>query len=393
MAEVISVVDTEGNEYFEVDYLAQDIVYKEVSNKNFRSDNVPSILKPYLVSRKFIVERTFNSTYLQFGSGNSADSNVVAEPQTVALDLFGKSYVTDTTFDPSRLTKNENFGLVPYNTVLTVVYRATNPINSNTAAGTITQVAAANFEFEDEAILTDATTRTVINSLEVMNELPIMGDVSRPSTSEIKRRIYDTFPTQNRAVTQADYENVTYRMPAKYGSILRCSAQKDPTALKRNVNLYVISQDPQEKLIATNATIKQNLKTWLDNYRMINDTIDILDPFIINIGINFVIKIRSGADKYTALDDAFNALSEMYSAPFFIGEALYISDIYSALKEVSGVLDVEKVLIVNRLGSNYADVEFDINKNISPDGGYLIVPKNAILEIKYPAADIKGKVK
>ena len=393
LTEIISVVDTEGNEYFEVDYLAQDIVYKEMSNKNFKNDNVPSILKPYLVSRKFTVERTSTNTYLQFGSGKSGETNVIANPQSVALDIFGKDYVTDTTFDPSRLTKNENFGLVPYNTTLTILYRATNPLNSNAAAGAVREVTSGRFEFADETVLVAETRVSVVNSLEVMNETPIMGDVDRPTTSEIKRRIYDTFPTQNRAVTQADYENVAYRMPAKFGSILRCSAQKDPSALKRNVNLYVISQDPQGKLAKTNATIKTNLKTWLDNYRMINDTIDILDPYIINIGINFVIRIKVGAEKYTVLDEAVDKIAEMYNAPFFIGEPLYISDIYSSLKDVSGVLDVEKVMITNKTGANYSAVEFDINKNMAPDGGYIVVPKNAILELKYPEADVKGKVK
>ena len=157
--------------------------------------------------------------------------------------------------------------------------------------------------------------------------------------------------------------------------------------------LYIISQNPQGKLAKTNATIKTNLKTWLDNYRMINDTIDILDPYIINIGINFVIRIKAGAEKYTVLAEAIDKIAEMYNSPFFIGEPLYVSDIYSSLKDVSGVLDVEKVMITNKTGANYSAVEFDINKNMSPDGGYIVVPKNAILELKYPEADVKGKVK
>ena len=91
VSEIISVFDSEGNEYFEVEYLAQDIVYKEVSNKNHKNDNVPSIIKPYLVSRKFVVEREADATFLQFGSGKANESDVVANPQTVALDTFGKS--------------------------------------------------------------------------------------------------------------------------------------------------------------------------------------------------------------------------------------------------------------------------------------------------------------
>ena len=128
-AEIISVYDSEGNEYFEVDYLSQDMVFKEFTNKNFKNDNVPSIIKPYLVSRKFVVVNERFETFLQFGSGKEGDSDVVASPQSVALNIFGKSYTSDTTFDPTRLTKTENFGIVPTNTTLTVTYRAINPIN------------------------------------------------------------------------------------------------------------------------------------------------------------------------------------------------------------------------------------------------------------------------
>jgi len=103
IAEIISVFDSQGNEYFEVDYLAQDMVLKEIANTNYKSDNVPSVIKPYLVSRKFVVERDATRTYLQFGSGKEGESDVVADPQSVAIDTYGKSYITDTTFDPTRL--------------------------------------------------------------------------------------------------------------------------------------------------------------------------------------------------------------------------------------------------------------------------------------------------
>tara|TARA_R100000664_G_scaffold27396_1_gene38022 strand:+ start:10110 stop:11906 length:1797 start_codon:yes stop_codon:yes gene_type:complete len=393
IAEIISVVDAEGNEYFEVDYLSQDMVYKEITNKNFKNDNVPSILKPYLVSRKFVVERMRNEVYIQFGSGKTGGSDIVADPQSVALDIFGKTYTTDLTFDPSRLSQNESLGIVPSDTTLTIVYRSISATRGNTAVGSINLVRNAVFEFDNQQALTTSAVSDIRNSLEVTNEEPIMGNVSNPSSAEIKRRVFDTFPTQNRAVTQADYENVTYRMPAKFGSVLRCSAQKDPSALKRNINLYVISQDNENKLVVTNSTIKNNLKTWLNHYRMLNDTIDIKDPFIINLGINFSIKVQAGAEKYSVLQEAIDKLKSQYRNSFFIGEPLYISDIYSGLKEVNGVLDVEKVLLSNRVGSDYSSVAFNINDNMSPDGGMLVVPKNAILEIKYPEIDIKGKVK
>jgi len=393
VAEIISVVDSDGNDYYEVDYLSQDIVFKEVANNNFKNDNVPSIIKPYLVSRKFVVERDRNNTYLQFGSGKAGETNVVADPQNVALDIYGKSYVTDITFDPTRLTRNENFGIVPSNTTLTVVYRTNNSANSNVAVGALNQVATAEMDFANRAQLVNSTIQTVINSLEVTNETPIVGDVSTTTSSELKRRIYDTFPTQNRAVTQADYENVVYRMPGKFGSVKRVSVQRDPDSLKRNLNMYVISQDRYNKLIQTNSTIKTNVKTWINHYRMINDTVDILDPYIVNLGIEFVVKAQIGVDKFEVLNSCVNSLRALYKDPFFIGESIRITEIYRQLNQVRGVLDVVKVKLTNKTGANYADTVLDINKNLSPDGTYLAVPKNVIVEIKFPQTDIRGKVR
>jgi hypothetical protein len=393
IVEIISVFDTEGNEYFEVDYLAQDMIYKELENKNFQDDNVPSILKPMLVSRKFVVERSNGNVILQFGSGEEGASNVIANPQNVAMDIFGKTYVTDTTFDPTRISKNSNFGIVPSNTTLMIAFRTTNPQNSNVATKAINTVSNSNFQFVDPNTLSVALTNTVQASLEVSNETPIVGNVSNPSAGEIKRRIFDTFPTQNRAVTQADYENLAYRMPAKFGSVKRVSCQKDQDSLKRNLNMYIISEDSFGKLTPTNSTIKNNLKTWLSNYRMINDTIDILDPYIINLGIEFVIKVPAGTDKNAALESAYKTLKEKFSEGFFIAEQLYISDVYSELKKDPRILDVVKVKIVNKTSGQYSSAAFNVDKNLSPDGSYLMAPQNAVFEIKFPDADIKGKVR
>tara|TARA_Y100000310_G_scaffold114691_1_gene113216 strand:- start:993 stop:2789 length:1797 start_codon:yes stop_codon:yes gene_type:complete len=392
VAEIISITDSEGNEYYEVDYLAQDMVLKEIANTNYKNDNVPSILKPLLVSRKFVVERLRASTFLQFGSGKTGESNVVADPQSVAVEIFGKNYVTATTFDPTRLSRNDSLGMVPSNTTLNIIYRVTNPANSNIGSGMLNAVSNAKMNFTNMQKLTNSTVQTVVDSLEISNEEPIIGNVTAPTPAEIKRRIFDTFPTQNRAVTQADYENVVYRMPAKFGSIKRVSAQKDPNSLKRNLNLYVVSEDSQGKLILSNSSIKDNIKTWLNQYRMINDTVDILDPYILNIGIQFTIKAAVATNKFTLLDDAVNTLANKYSSPLYIGEPFYISDIYSELKNVKGILDVLSVILVNKTGANYSASNISINENLSPDGSYLVVPGNALVEIKFPSTDIRGKV-
>tara|TARA_R110000824_G_scaffold75835_8_gene192285 strand:- start:2043 stop:3764 length:1722 start_codon:yes stop_codon:yes gene_type:complete len=393
LSEIISVFDDQGNEFFEVQHLSQDLIYREIPNDNYKNDNVPSIMKPLLVSRKFMIIRERSGVFMQFGSGNAAESNVIASPQDLAMDIFGKDYITDTSFDPTKLSKNINYGIVPSDTTLTVFYRTTNPANSNVSAGGVNKVGSVFMEFKDLTNLATSKTKTVEQSIEVTNESPIVGSVSMPGSDEIKRRIFDTFPTQDRAVTQADYENLAYRMPGKFGAIKRVSVQKDPDSIKRNLNMYVISEDKFGKLIKANTVIKNNLKTWINHYRMINDTVDIIDPYIINIGIEFVVKVIRQNDKNLALDAAITALNSVYSQGFFIGEHLEITDIYSILKSVGAILDVLSVRVVNKVGSQYSNVQFSVDKNLSPEGGRLICPRNAIFEIKFSDVDIKGKVR
>ena len=393
ITEIISVFDSQGKQYYEVEYLAQDMVYKEIPNSNYENDNVPSLIKPFFVSRKFIVEFFNDRATLQFGSGNSAESDIIANPQNLVANVFGKKYVTDTTFDPTRISKNQTFGIVPSSTTLVVTYRTTNPLNSNVASGGVNSVGVPFFEFKNLQALNTTKVQEIIQSLEVTNEEPIAGDVTYPSSGEVKRRIFDTFPTQNRAVTQADYENICYRMPATYGAIKRASVQRDADSQKRNLNLYVLSEDINGNLITANSTIKNNLKTWINNYRMINDTVDILDPYIINFGIQFVVKAKEVADKFITLESCVSALADHYREIGFIGEPLYISDIYHVLKDVDSVLDVLKVKIVGKTGGEYSTSTINIDKNFSPDGSYVIVPKNAIVELKFPETDIVGKIK
>ncbi len=393
ISEIISVFDSDGNEYFEVENLSQDTVFKRLSNSNYKNDNVPSVLKPLLVNRKFVTIFDSNGVSLQFGSGDELAGDAIAEPQSVAIEIFGKSYVTDTSFDPSTLVSNKYYGIVPQNTTLTVLYRQTNPVNSNVAANSINNVASRIVEFEDVSVLAAPSVAAVRTSIEVTNETPIAGNVSNPTSAEIKQRIYDTFPTQNRAVTQRDYENLVYRMPSNFGSIKRCSVQKDPDSQKRNLNVYVVSESPEGKLENTNNTIKENIKTWLNHYRMINDTVDILDTFIINLGINFVVKPETNANKFKVLNDCVNALAKEFSTPFFVGEPILMSKIFNILNNVPGVNDTVKVQLVNKQGSNYSNVFLSINENMSPDGDSLVCPKNAIFEIKFPQVDIKGKLR
>ena len=308
------------------------------------------------------------------------------------LQLNGRDYVTDKSFDPYRLLKTDKFGVAPANTALTIRYRTNTASNVNAAAGSVTKVVAPLIEFTNRGDLLDSKVNEIIASLESFNEEPIVGDSRLPSSEEIRRRTIDFFATQNRAVTQLDYEALVYAMPEKFGSVKRCRIIRDPDSLRRNLNLYLISENTRGKLTQTNTTIKENVKTWLSRNKMISDTIDILDAKIVNIGIDFEVVVDEESNKFQVLSDCNQAVRRMFSVTPYIGEPLYITDIFSALNSVSGVVDTKSVKVKRKLGSNYSTVRFDVEEALSGDGRYISVPKNVILEIKFPDADIKGAI-
>jgi len=308
------------------------------------------------------------------------------------LDMFGRDYITDTSFDPSKLLDTDKFGVAPSNTNIDITFRTVTAANANASVGTITKVGNTFVEFANDLLLEAGKRSDVVNSFEVYNEEPIIGDVSLPTTAELKRRTLDHFATQNRAVTQKDYEAVTYAMPERYGAIRRCKIVRDLDSVKRNLNLYVLGEDSDGNLASANNTVKNNLKTWLNQYKMMNDTIDIMDAKIINIQIEYTIVATHDSNKFDVLQATQDALKEKYANPTYIGEPFYISDIQTTLNKVEGVSDVKRVKVTQKVGGNHADFRFDIKANTSPDGRYIIMPQNVAFEIKFPDSDIKGTV-
>ncbi|HIJ11145.1 TPA: hypothetical protein HA278_03760, partial [Candidatus Woesearchaeota archaeon] len=398
VTEIVSVIDLEGHEYFGVDFLSQNVVYRAIANRS--DDTALSILKPFVVPRRFIVDRDKTRMHLQFGAGQEADlsqDNQIADPSSVILQMHGKNYITDEAFDPAKLIASDNFGVAPSNTDLRIIYRANSSSDVNASAGSVNQVVAPKLEFSDPTVLSLAQMLSVRSSIEIDNEEPIVGDVALPKTPELKRRIYGTFAAQNRAVTTQDYESMVYQMPPKYGAIKRVSVVRDPDSLKRNLNMYVISEDDSANLVQTNDVIKRNLKTWLIKNKMIQDTIDILDARVVNFGIDYTIVGAldgSNNDKFSILSRCQRALERHFERKLEIGEAFWITDIYKALNAVDGVVDTTFVKIIAKTGGAYSDTRFNIAENMSADGRYVNVPKNVIFEVLLPdSTDIKGVVK
>jgi hypothetical protein len=393
VTEVISAVDNEGHEYYEVDYLAQDVIYKEV--KNTDSTTVTSLLKPFPVPRRFTLERTIDNTYLQFGFGSEDQitNDTVVDPSQIVLSLQTKTYVTDTSFDPTNIIKTDKLGVGPSNTTLRVRYLENDDLTSNSPSFSVRNINSLQIRFRDRITLSNTVASQVANSVEVNNEEPIVGEVSQDETSEIKLKTLDFYASQNRAVSKQDYIALTYAMPNKFGAIKRCNIIQDSNSFKRNLNMYVISENSVGNLVQTNSVIKQNLKNWLNNNRMVNDTIDILDAKIVNIGINFSVISTTDSDKYDVLQSCYLALIAKYNIKFDIGEPFSISDVYTTLNKLDGVSDVYNVEIVNKTGAPYSTTRLDILSQTSSDGRYIKTPSNVILEIRNPASDIKGTIR
>jgi len=398
ITEIVKVEDSLGNEYFEVDALSQDIIYKNIVNKDVTTNkDVPNILKSVSVPRRFVAERASDgSIVLRFGGG-SETSNVndeVSEPSNVILQSTGREYISSTYFDPKVLAYNNKLGIAPSNTSLFITYRV-NPIDGgNAAVGAINGVFDVNVEFDDEQSLDTIQVDNLITSIEVENEQPILGDASAPTSEELRQRIMGVYSAQNRAVTREDYVYLAYMMPAKYGSVTRAAAVRDANSRKRNLNMYVISTNTDGELATASLALKENLKTWLSTKKMINDTIDILDAKVVNIGINFEVLIDDGANKFQVLTECIDKLTDdLTERKFDIGESFSIIEVYKSLKEIDEVIDVTDVEVTNKTGGVYTDMNFEIKNNMSRDGRVVVCPDNVIFEIKFPETDIKGTVK
>jgi len=394
VSEVISVVDTDGHEYYQVDYLSQDVVYRDVTNRGADSDTVPSVLRPFVVPRRFVVERLRNTTFLQFGHGTDDEltNSSVSGPAELALKMHGRNHTTDKSFDPSKLMSTDKFGIAPANTTIVVNYRVNTSSNVNVGTNGLTKLKVKKVKFGDSTSLSASKMRDVEASLEVSNSNPIVGGVSLPDITEIKRRSKDSYAAQNRGVTKQDLEAMAYTMPVKFGAIKRCRVRRKNCTSKRNIELYVLSEGTDGKLTTATDTLKQNLKIWLSEKKMMNDSIDIRDAKIVNYGVEFSINVDQNENSYEVLSNSIKAVQDALSEPLYVGESLYVSDIYGILNKVRGVVDAKMVKVVNKTGVGYSSTFVKMDDLLSADGLTVDAPENVALEVKYPASDIKGVI-
>ena len=395
ITEILSVTDANGNEYFEVENLSQNTIFTSIAN-NDTSTNVtaPTVIKPIIVPRRFVVKRDRFVTSILFGYGSDSELKTASmvEPRDVVMDLHSKTYVTDKAFDPSNLVKSDKFGIAPANTDIRVVYRANTSQNSNAAANTVTSVVGADIEFPNRTSLASSKMSEVRASIEATNDTPIQGDVSAPNINDLRELISAAHSAQNRAVTMEDYKSLVLTMPPRFGGIKRCSIVRDIDSNLRNINIYVISE-VNGFLQTTNNVLKENIKTWLNSKRVINDSVDILDAKVVNLKVSFEVVAVSGVNTTQVLDACSKRLRRLFLSKLDVGEAFNITDVYSALNSVPKVADATWVKINKASGTSYSSINFNVKDMTSPDGRFVRAPKNVIFEVKYLSTDIIGTVR
>ena len=393
VVEVTSVVDSDGNKYYEVDNLSQEVIFEETTNRNATAEGVRSILKPFSAARRFVMEQDDTGTYLQFGFGSEdSDEEDLVEPSKVAMQMHGKTYVSNFRFDPSKLVGTSKLGLSPSGTKLTILMKTNDSNSANASSNTVTKVQIARFKFLNELTLDQAKKNSVIVSLEITNEEPIVGATEQITTEELKQRAKGYYTTQSRAVTRQDYESMIYNMPNKFGIIKRVSVVSDPSATNRRMAIYVISEDQNGNLVTAGSSLKTNMKNWISQYKAINDVVDIFDAKIVNFGLDYKVVLDTRFKAINIVGKCTTALREYFSNQLYIGEPIYITRLYSILSKVEGVADVKTVKVMQKRGSDYSSVNINFDDALSADGTYIMTPKNAIMELKYPNRDIKGTI-
>jgi len=391
ISEIISVVDSDGNDYYEVENLAQEVIFLETTNKSAASDGVRNILKPYVASRRYVLEQDDTGTYLQFGFGSETDEpDGLADPSQVAIKMHGQKSISNLSFDPSKLMGTTKLGIAPGSTELVIIAKSNTADNVNAGVNTITDIENKKIIFDNITSLSPSKMSQVIASLEATNEEPILGSAADITNEELKVRAKTYYSTQNRAVTKQDYESAVYNMPKKFGIIKRVSVVNDPSGTNRRMALYVISEDSSGKLVNCNSKIKTNIKNWIMQYKSINDVIDMFDAKIVNFGIDFRIVVDQRFAEFDVVGRCVNKLKEYYANQLYVGEPVYITRLYGILGKIDGVSDVKKVDINQKFGGIYSSTRINFDEALSRDGSYLNTPQNVIMELKYPDADIKG---
>lgn len=416
--EVIDIYDNDGNRWYEVPYLAQETIIENVENSprnntefHQHRDRTPYMMNIRKVSRRFITNVTSrNIVEIQFGAGISSelDEDIVPNPDLVGSELVDVSRIVSENIDPSNFLKTRSYGLAPANTTLTVRYTIGGGVTDNVRSNSITEIYELPTSIEDRNL--DSVLLTYVrNSVRVNNPNAATGAKSKEAIDEIKNQSMAYFSTQDRMVTKEDYVIRSYAMPQRFGSVAKSYVIKDDllnmevnlnglndrVSNPYGINLYTLGYDHNGNLTKLNNATKTNLMTYLDYHRLMTDSINIKDAYIINIGVDFEIIIRPNYNGNEVLLRCIDMLKKMFDIrKWQINQPIMLNNVYTEIDKIEGVQSVVNVSI-----QNYWDEDLGYSGNIydipSSTREGIIYPSMdpSIFEVKFPNSDIKGMVK
>lgn len=409
--DIISVTDSAGNKWYHVDYLAQDTIFDDIQNipfndpqlSQFRS-TVPYILKLRKSPRRFITRmRDDGRTEILFGAGISsdADEEIIPNPKNVGMGLEYLRRTTNNNIDPSNFLYTSTYGLAPSDTTLTVKYSVGGSANDNVGVNTITGLGAITFNNTGTVVdLTDTET-----TLAVTNPEAAIGGRTIRDLESIRQNAMASFAAQNRAITREDYISRIYAMPTRYGRVEKAFVIGDtqisndityPAYTIQNplaLNVYLLTYDENGRFVAANQAIKENLRTYLSDYRMLTDALNLKDAFIINIGIDFEIIVRPSYNTNEVVLACIERLKVLFN---------------NDRMQINGSIDTNALKVeLDKVEGVQTVASFEIDNNFSAAAGYsgnvynigaatkhgIIYPSldPCIFEVKFPDQDIRGR--
>jgi len=402
--QILNVTGSDNNQYYEVPYLAQTSIFKPLANPSYNTDQVPYLLQLQSTPRRFVSRILSDNTLeLEFGAGlssNKTDTQIIPTPSNIQAGIVPGISLLTNNYNEAGTFFTQEYGLVP-NGDLTVKYLVGGSITSNVPANDLTTIDTTGVTFPGGG---GALNATVLQSIVSSNPNPSSGGRNGDTVDEIRQNALYSFSTQLRAVTKDDYIVRAMSMPADYGTVAKAYISQDlnsnpqETVAHTNplnplaLDLYILSYNSNKQLTTGSLTLKENLVTYLNQYRMVTDAINIKDAYYINIGLNFDIIVLSGYSNKDVITNCITVLKDHFNIDKWqINQPITLSDIQSKLLQVKGVQSVVKLEIINKQGGNYSQYGYDIagatkNGNVYPS----LDP--AVFEIRFPDVDIQGRV-
>jgi len=414
--DILYAMDSDGNKWCHVPYLAQDTIFEPTPNiaRNDKQlsthrEETPYLLKLRKISRRFSTRQLDNGIIeLQFGAGVSEldDELLVPDPDLIGSRLAGIETVASLDIDPSNFLYTKTYGLAPNNTDLTLYYTTGGGIRDNVPSETISRVKTRSILLDETGLDLELYNR-IISSLAVINSEPASGAKQGESVDEIRQNALAYFASQNRAVTKEDYIIRAYSLPQRYGSIAKAYITKDDQLTYDSIykservanplalNFYVLGYDNLGRLVQINNATKENLKLYLGYHRMLTDAINIKDAYIINLQLEFDIITMPDQNGNQVILKCIDRLKRYFDIKKWqINQPIVLSNVFTELDKVEGVQTVVSVNFKNVYDTTfgYSGNAYNINAAIR-DGVLFPSLDPSIFEIRFPDNDIIGRVR